>query len=405
MSISNLDLIYIGALPPHPGGAGISTSQLISGIARRGACVRALSPITRDVEAQAQIFSQEHPELNIQRYIVPFFHMAGYIPMSEEYIEAQYAQLQERAAALVAARKPNLLLAAHETWAIYVQRLARIYDIPAVLWTRGSPTTDLINGWYEPALAERTLANYRGFAMIITPAPHMTQGLEHLGLKNVRTIWNAIDLEQFAPRPKPSSLMRELELQSEQLVVALFGNLTTRKRPQDFARAALLALERAPHLVFLVVGSGSEMDSLRQMVHAADADNNFRIVERVAYERMPDLFRLADIVVSTSEAEGMSRVYLETMASARVLIASDIPAARDVVRDRETGLLFPPSDTARLAELILETGADPALRARIAENARQYVQAHSLAHAVDAYCAALEPFAVGNCSFPESAAP
>ena len=122
--------------------------------------------------------------------------------------------------------------------------------------------------------------------------------------------------------------------------------------------------------------------------------STFRVVERVAYERMPDFFRLADIVVSTSEAEGMSRVYLETMASARVLIASNVPAAQELIRDRETGLLFPIGDIPELARLILETAADAALRARLAENGRQYVVgAHSLDPAIDAYCAALESVA------------
>lgn len=392
MSISNLDVIYIGGLPPHPGGSGISTAQLICGIAQRGARVRALSPITRKVVAQGEAFSAQHPEIHAQRYIVPFFQMAAYVPVSDEYIEAQYAQLQARVAALVTTRKPNLFIAAHETLAIYVQRLAHVYQVPAVLWTRGSPTTDLINGWYEPALAERTLANYRGFEMIITPAPHMTRGLERLGLANVHTIPNAIHLQQFAPRPKPEGLRRALDIGEGQLVVALFGNIIARKRPQDFLSAGLCALERAPQLIFLVVGSGPESEGLCRMVQAARAEASFRFVERVAYEQMPDFFRLADMVVSASEAEGMSRVYLETMATARVLIASNIPAARELIRDGETGFLFPVGEVEQLAQLLVEISADAGLRARVGENARQNVQAYSLDKAVDEYCALLGRF-------------
>jgi glycosyltransferase involved in cell wall biosynthesis len=42
-------------------------------------------------------------------------------------------------------------------------------------------------------------------------------------------------------------------------------------------------------------------------------------------------------------------VYLETQACGRVLLASDIPAAVDVVTDGETGLLFRKGDIAHLA--------------------------------------------------------
>jgi glycosyltransferase involved in cell wall biosynthesis len=55
---------------------------------------------------------------------------------------------------------------------------------------------------------------------------------------------------------------------------------------------------------------------------------------------MPDYINLADIVVMPSAAETQALVYLETQACARLLLASDIPGAREVIVDGETGLLF-----------------------------------------------------------------
>lgn len=386
MDISDLDLIYIGGLPPHPGGSGLSGGQLITGIARRGARVRALAPITGETVKDGEAFATLHPEMEIRRYLVPYFNNTGYLPSPTDYVESQRALLGDLVGAHMAERKPNLIISGHETYAGYVQTFARGYALPAVLWTRGSPTTDLIYGRYDPALAEQTLDTYRGFQAIITPAPHMTSGLTRLGFSNAVTIWNAIVLEQFHARPKPTGLMRQLAINSDHIVVALIGNLTTRKRPRDFVRAGLQALEHSPNIIFLVVGSGSEQNALTEMTSAANADNNFRFVPRVPYEQVPEFFQLADIVVSTSEAEGLARVYLETMASARVLIASDIPAARDIIREHETGFLFPVTDTAYLSQLILRVSADKGLRTRVGENARLYVRAHSLETAVDLYC-------------------
>ena len=66
----------------------------------------------------------------------------------------------------------------------------------------------------------------------------------------------------------------------------------------------------------------------------------------IDYARMPDYINLGDIVVMPSESEGLARVYLEAQACARVLVASDIPPAREVVTEGETGLLFPRSVTS-----------------------------------------------------------
>jgi hypothetical protein len=106
------------------------------------------------------------------------------------------------------------------------------------------------------------------------------------------------------------------------------------------------------------------------------------------YAEVPRYLNLADLVVTPSETEGLSRVYLETQACGRVLIASDIPAAREVVEPGHTGLLFPRGDPAALAAAILRAGRRSAERAPpcpLDEGGRT----HGLAVDVDGACAAL----------------
>ena len=93
---------------------------------------------------------------------------------------------------------------------------------------------------------------------------------------------------------------------------------------------------------------------------------------------MPALLSCADIVVMPSAGEAQARVYLETQASGRTLLASDIAAAREVVEDGRTGLLFRTGDANHLAERLLEAARDPRLRERIGQQARERVAGHSL---------------------------
>ena len=104
----------------------------------------------------------------------------------------------------------------------------------------------------------------------------------------------------------------------------------------------------------------------------------FRFVGWVPYDRMPGFFNLADMVVQPSQREGLSRVYLEAMACGRALIASDIPAAREVVRHRENGLLFERGNLDSLARTMRLAADDGALRESIGRNARTSVASHAL---------------------------
>jgi glycosyltransferase involved in cell wall biosynthesis len=93
---------------------------------------------------------------------------------------------------------------------------------------------------------------------------------------------------------------------------------------------------------------------------------------------MPRYVNLADLVLMPSEAETQALAYLEAQACARLLLASDIPAAREVVTDRETGLFFRKGDIADLAAKTLHAIDDPVLRARIGRAARVRVERYSL---------------------------
>ena len=101
---------------------------------------------------------------------------------------------------------------------------------------------------------------------------------------------------------------------------------------------------------------------------------------------MPELISVADLVAMPSAAEGLARVYLEAQACGRVLVASDIPAAREVVRHGGTGLLFRSGDHEDLAAQLATAANDPDLREEIGRQARHYVaQRHDLQQMVSAY--------------------
>ena len=101
---------------------------------------------------------------------------------------------------------------------------------------------------------------------------------------------------------------------------------------------------------------------------------------------MPLLAR-SDVFVlpSLPFQEGMSNVLLEACASARVVVASDIPANRAVLGD-DYPLLFPPGDIDRLGESLLRALGDGPIRAR----ARAAVLERAAAFSVDSVISRLE---------------
>jgi glycosyltransferase involved in cell wall biosynthesis len=79
--------------------------------------------------------------------------------------------------------------------------------------------------------------------------------------------------------------------------------------------------------------------------------------------------RAIDIFVLPSLSEGLSNSLLEAMGCGCCPIASDTGGNPELVKDGETGLLFPRGDAAALADRLRTVLGDSALRQNLAAGA------------------------------------
>ena len=255
-----------------------------------------------------------------------------------------------------------------------VADIARAHAIPCLLRLPGSVICGLLRGTYSTGLARELLAAGRTVQRMVAPARHLAVRARALGWDDVVVIPNAVDTERFAPRPKNPALLRQHGIPDTALVVAHLSNLKPIKQPLDVVASARAVLPQDPRLVYLIVGDGPARRPMEDACQQAGIQDRVRFTGWVDYPRVPDYINLADLVVMPSADEGLARVYLETQACGRVLLASDIPAAREVVVDGQTGLLFRAGDLADLTATTLRAAADAPLRAAIGRQARQHIE-------------------------------
>jgi glycosyltransferase involved in cell wall biosynthesis len=382
-------ILYAGTLPPHPGGSAISGAVLVEGFVAAGHEVRALAPITPAALPGGAVYAASHPGIRISRFSVPYFETAPDIPPEQEYRDQEGAALKPVLAGILAAERPDVILAGRETFAWHVADPAQEAGIPWVLRIAGSVTLGILRGTYPDSLAQSLLAQCRKAGLVVSPARHMAESLRQLGLERIRVIPNNLDVDRFVPQPKAAALLKKLGIASTDLVAMHASNLKPLKRPLDIVPVAEQALRREPRLLFVIVGDGPFREPMERECAARGISGRFRFAGWVDYAEMPQYINAADVMLMPCEAETQARVYLETQACGRVLIASDVPGAREVITDGETGLLFPKGNVEEMTRVLLQAAAEPARRAAIGVKARQRVQAHSWQRSVAAYLDAL----------------
>jgi len=155
-------------------------------------------------------------------------------------------------------------------------------------------------------------------------------------------------------------------------VVGTAGPLEAVKGFPFFLGAAARVLATGRDVEFVIAGAGPEEENLRRVAR------ELGIVEHVTF--VPNLLDFSealeamDIFCLPSLQQGIGTIMLEAMALGRPVIATRVGGVYRVIRDNETGLLVPPSDSARLAERIQELLDDPGRAWTIGSAAREEVR-------------------------------
>lgn len=95
-SNEKLNILYVGTLPPYPGGSATMNSQLLLRFSELGHSIRALAPITTEAGSVSDIFADRYPQISVTRYLVPYFEVAPSDQTPGEYRRQEGEQIQAK---------------------------------------------------------------------------------------------------------------------------------------------------------------------------------------------------------------------------------------------------------------------------------------------------------------------
>jgi len=160
--------------------------------------------------------------------------------------------------------------------------------------------------------------------------------------------------------PEPSVIGREharaqLGLPASVPVVAFVARLTAVKRPDRFAEVAKLVGAARADVHFAVAGAGALLDDLKE--RCAPLGSRVHFLEWQS--DVGAVYSAANVVVLTSENEGMPVSLIEAAMCERPAVTTDVGSASEVVSNEETGYVTA-LDAADIASAVERLLADPA---------------------------------------------
>ncbi len=193
---------------------------------------------------------------------------------------------------------------------------------------------------------------------------------------------NGIDLEKY-PARQPADL-REFGVTAGRRVVVFVGRLEAQKGVKWLIETAPSWLNRLPDCELLLVGDGPLRTALETSAKTAG------IADRVHFAGwrpdVPAILTSAELLVLPSAWEGMPNVVLETMASRKPVVATDVEGVGELLGPGAEEQTVRHGDSQVLVEKIVRLMNDPQRATEVGlENRRRVEDEFEISRMVRAY--------------------
>jgi len=236
-------------------------------------------------------------------------------------------------------------------------------------------------GWAMLPGARSALRHIGSHTDVITYVSRYTRGrfasafgpdarLEHLP--------PGVDADRFRPDPAARAALRTRYGLGERPTVVCISRLVARKGQDALIRAWPQIRRRLDKPALVIVGGGPDEHRLRRLAGEAGDGVLFTgavpAAELAAHYAMADVFAMPCRTRGAGlDVEGLGIVFLEAAAAGVAVVAGDSGGAPETVLEGETGRVVDGRDSDRIAEVVGDLLADPALAQRMGEAGRRWI--------------------------------
>ncbi len=342
----------------------------ISGVVRS---ISSYKAALEELGHEVHVFTQgargyQDKELNIHRYVSLDLGLPNSLPVTIPFSPSIDSLLIKLRPDVIHSQHPLLLgnVAVRKARQLGIPL---IYTLHAQYWHYGvyvpirffqKPYKDYITGRVKRYLmsCDQIIAPSKGMRDLIVG--------EFRIRKPVTVIPTGIDLKSYERVARGE--MRKKFGWREDFVIISVGRLAPEKNWPDLIQAASQVIKKNPSARLVLLGDGPQRKELERQAEELGIRERVGFVGMVPYEDVANYLVAADLFAFTSLTETQGLGTLEAMAAGLPVAAYDAIGTRDVVIDRENGLLTEANSNA-LAQAIMNLIKEPGRTKELGEGA------------------------------------
>jgi glycosyltransferase involved in cell wall biosynthesis len=279
-------------------------------------------------------------------------------------------RMQKRLERLFSNHQPHILHTFMSGFDLFANRAAKKVGVPVILSSRRELAT-----WQKKRhlwVQNRANRYVDGVVANCQAVADYALSKEELIPEHMHVIQNGIHADNFTCSTAKPDLKRHYRFPSDAYIVGMVANFSPVKDHDLFLDIADVLIKRRQDLYFLLVGGGSLVEQVRQKVKRRNLMPYFTRLSTVG--EVPQLYKVMDVSVLCSRAEGFPNAILESMAAGTVPIAANVGGVGELIRDGDTGRLVNNRDPEAFASVVEELIDRPELRQAMGETGARWVR-------------------------------
>lgn len=282
---------------------------------------------------------------------------------------------------VIIASSPQLLVGLSGWWLAFTRQIPFVFEVRD-LWPESLAAVGVggENSLLHDALAAIAGFLYRSADRIVVVTPAFKDYLIHrwrVPAAKIEVVENGVETDLFAP-DSVAAAGRRKELNAEsRFLVCYIGTMGMAHGLEALLDAAASLQSKAPHVLFLLVGEGSEKERIKSVAQCRGLAN-VQFLDQQPREKIPSFISASDLcLVLLKKSDVFKTVIptkmLEFMSCARPVILGVEGQARQILEDAGAGLAIEPENADALAAAITQLDHNREQAKMLGEQGRAYI--------------------------------
>ncbi|MBQ9016960.1 glycosyltransferase [Candidatus Saccharibacteria bacterium] len=194
----------------------------------------------------------------------------------------------------------------------------------------------------------------------------------------VEALSNGVDLSTFRPGRPDKDFYEKYRLDKKRPRALYIGRVDPEKSIDVVIKAFKTVCAKLPEAELLIVGDGADKAKLEKLVDGLELGENIRFLGRVLPPDLYELYRTGMVFVTASETETQGIVLIEAAATGLPLVAVNAGAVKEICKNHQNGYLCKPGDEAAIAKGLLKILTDQDRRKEMGKASLAIAKTHDL---------------------------